>query len=745
MTSKLKFTPFWRWSLDVEAGRPSTLAAASAAPNTGVSSARHSPHVPYRADIDGLRAVAVLLVVGYHAVPARFPGGFIGVDIFFVISGFLISSIILGECAEGTFSVLNFYVRRCRRIIPALLVVLFATWIIGGFTLISLDYSKLAKHLIAGATFTSNLLLWGEAGYFDVRAEYKPLLHLWSLGVEEQYYIIWPLLLAFLYRRGRFTFIVTTVCLLIASFALEVSLIHTSPASSFYLLPCRFWELLIGAFLAYLRQVRGDLLWGGDQATGNSIPAALLAGAGLALIAASCELITNKLPYPGWLAIIPVAAASALIVAGPQNLFSRTLLCNRTAVLIGLISYPIYLWHWPLISFFHIVDAASPFSQSAQHWILRGAAALSIVLAYATWRWIEKPVQRWSRKQARDTPKKVQTLTWSGAALGCIAALGLATLAGDGLPMRHPTANIEHFDTILADTSKDFLPENRSDFAHCQGDLAVANDLRWCYQSKLGKPTIALWGDSLASAQFPALAQILTDDNLALLAEAGCAPLRDVISRNVTDFASRCLAANRQVLQLLSRERSIRTVILISRGPLYLSGSGFGPTDAQQWTLEFAPNVARKSTNFHDIYLSGVDGAIQSLEDSGKQVVFVLEPAELDFTPQQCLYAPPYHPHAQLRSSCYIAKSVVMRRQSEYRALVAQLQLRHPKLKVFDAAAPLCDAERCYAIRDGHANYYDSHHVSNYGAGIIGRKLGKFLSFGANPHHAATFVPSEPH
>lgn len=690
-------------------------------------SGHHSPQVPYRPDIDGLRAVAVLLVVGYHAMPGRFPGGFIGVDIFFVISGFLISGIILGECADGTFSVLNFYVRRCRRIIPALFLVLLATWLIGAATLISADYSELARHLIAGATFTSNLLLWSEAGYFDVRAEYKPLLHLWSLGVEEQYYIIWPLLLAFLLRRGRSTFIVTTACLLVGSFALEITLSRSSPASAFYLLPCRFWELLTGACLAYVRHIRGGLLPGGNRSSANSTSAALLAAAGLALIAFSSRFTTDRLPYPGWQATIPVAASAALIIAGPQNLLSRTLLCNRAAVLIGLISYPIYLWHWPLISFFHIVDAAAPFSKAAQHWIPPAAAALSVLLGYATWRWIEKPAQMWARKRATSTPKKVGTLAWFGAALGCIAGLGLATLAGDGLPMRHPTADIGHFDTILADTSKDFLLENRGDFAHCQGDLSIANNLRWCYQSKPGMPTIAVWGDSMASAQFPALAEILKDDNLVLLAEAGCAPLRDVISRNVTDFASRCLAFNRKVLQLLVREPSITTVILISRGPLYLSGAGFGPSDAQQWTLEFAPDAERKSTDFHDIYLSGVDGAIQALQDSGKQVVFVLEPAELDFTPQECLYAPPYHPHTQLRSQCFIARSAVMRRQSEYRAVIAELQHRHPKLRVFDAAAPLCDADRCYAVRDGHAFYYDSHHVSNYGARLIGRKLARFL------------------
>lgn len=706
-----------------------------------IVSERHSSHVPYRPDIDGLRAIAVLLVVGYHAVPARFPGGFIGVDIFFVISGFLISSILLGECADGTFSVLNFYVRRCRRIIPALLVVLLATWIIGGFILISFDYSELAKHLIAGATFTSNLLLWNEAGYFDVRAEYKPLLHLWSLGVEEQYYIIWPLLLAFLYRRGRFTFILTTTGLLIASFALEVSLMHSSPASAFYLLPCRFWELLTGAYLAYVQHSHRDLIRGSNQSPTNSILATILAGTGLAVIAAACELLSNKVPYPGWLAAIPVAAAAALIIAGPQNFFSRTLLCNRAAVVIGLISYPIYLWHWPLISFFHIVDATAPFSESAQHWIPRGAAALSLVLAYATWRWIEKPVQKWTKKRATSTPKKVKALAWYGATLSCVAALGLATLAGSGLPMRHPTANIAHFDTILADTSKDFLLENRSDFPHCQGDLAIANNLRWCYQSKAGKPTIAVWGDSLASAQFPALAETLANDNLVLLAEAGCAPLREVISRNVTDFASRCLEFNRKALQLLAGEQSITTVLLISRGPLYLDGTGFGSSDAQQWTLEFAPGVERKSTDFHDIYLSGVGGVIQALQNSGKQVVFVLEPAELNFTPQECLYAPPYRPHAQLRSNCYVAKSVVMDRQSNYRTLVAELRLRYPKLRVFDAAAPLCDAEQCYAIRDGHAYYYDSHHVSNYGARIIARKLREFLSLGPNPDRSPPSVP----
>jgi peptidoglycan/LPS O-acetylase OafA/YrhL len=674
----------------------------------------------YRPDIDGLRAVAVLLVVAYHAFPYRIPGGFIGVDIFFVISGFLISGILLNECAVGTFSIFNFYVRRCRRIIPALVLVMAATWLIGGGTLISSEYSQLAKHLIAGATFTSNLLLWQQAGYFDELAAYKPLLHLWSLGVEEQYYIIWPLMLAFLYRRGKSAFLTGITCLSLASFALNVGLIGISPASSFYLLPCRFWELMIGAGLAYSQHLGREPI-GRSSRTG-------LAVAGVGLIAAAGCLMSGDLPYPGWLALIPVGAAAALILAGPDNLISRALLSNRVAVLIGLISYPIYLWHWPLISFFNIIDRTESFAEPGRHWILRALALVAIALGYATWRWVEKPVQRWSRRSAIDAPSKRRSLAVYGAGLIGVAALGLATLAGHGLPMRHPAAKLPHFDQILADTSEEFLPEHREDFPRCQGALRVVNDLHYCSETRRGAPTVAVWGDSHAAALFPGLAQSLPGDNVALLGEPGCAPLLEVISRSVSNHASPCLAINRKVLPLLQQQASIRTVILVSRGPLYLDGTGFGKRDEQQWTLEYPAGSPRRTASFHDIYLDALDGVVGALEESGKKVLFVLQPAELGFDPSECLYAPPYRPHALLQPLCYVLKSTVMRRQSQYRELVAELQRRHPQLLVFDAAAPLCDAERCYAVRDGHAYYYDDHHVGRYGSQVIGQQLAGLLS-----------------
>jgi peptidoglycan/LPS O-acetylase OafA/YrhL len=679
-----------------------------------------SSELPYRPDIDGLRAVAVLLVVGYHAFPTRIPGGFIGVDVFFVISGFLISGILLNECASGTFSVLNFYVRRCRRIIPALLVVLAATWLIGAATLISSDYAELARHLIAGATFTSNLLLWKQAGYFDELVIYKPLLHLWSLGVEEQYYIIWPLLLAFLYRRGKRAFIAGILALFLGSFALNVGLVRASPASAFYLLPCRFWELMAGAGLAYFQHLHREPV--------GKAARTVLAIAGAAVIIAASHFITGNLPYPGWLALLPVGAATALILAGADNMVSRVALCNRAAVLIGLISYPIYLWHWPLISFFYIIDRTESFSEPGRHWIVRAIALLSVALGYATWRWVEKPIQRWSRGLTVDVAGKWRALSYSGASLAAVAAIGLLTLAAHGLPMRHPAARLDHFDEALQDTSTDFLPEHHREFPRCQGALSVLNDLHYCYQSKPGAPRVALWGESHAAAIFPGLAQSVPAENIALVGEPGCPPLLEVVARSVADFQSPCLADNRRVLPLLQRTASIETVILIARGPLYLDGTGFGKIDEQQWTLEPAGDPPQRAANSHDLYLAGLDGAVQALEDSGKRVIFVLEPAELGFDPKECLYAPPYRPHAALRPECYLPKATVMWRQSDYRLLVGELQGRHPKLLVFDAAAPLCDAERCYAMRDGHAYYYDDNHVGRYGSRIIGRQLAQLLS-----------------
>src|SRR4051812_3603420 len=292
----------------------------------------------YRPDINGLRAVAVLLVVAYHAAPSLVPGGFIGVDVFFVISGFLITGNIIRDIDHSTFTFLNFYARRFRRIVPALLVVLTAVWALGSYVLLPAEMLNVARHIVAGATFTTNLVLWKEAGYFDAAAEAKPLLHLWSLGIEEQFYLIWPplLLLASTLRVRRAAVI---GFLLFASFTLNVVLVSHHAIATFYLLPTRLWELMIGAALAqYQNGSNPPKLVARRLADGTAAVAIIV-------LVAVAFLINGRSTFPGWWALAPTVTTALLILTGERTWVGRSMMSWKPAVLVGLISYPLYLWH----------------------------------------------------------------------------------------------------------------------------------------------------------------------------------------------------------------------------------------------------------------------------------------------------------------------------------------------------------------------------------------------------------------
>lgn len=338
----------------------------------------------YRPDIDGLRAIAVSAVVVFHAFPRLVPGGYVGVDVFFVISGFLITGILLNEVTQGHFSILRFYVRRARRLFPALAIVLLTVVVFGWFSLLPLEFELLGKHILGGAGFVSNLVLWREVGYFDVNSELKPLLHLWSLGVEEQYYLLWPLLV-FLLARPRALFLTATTVLMGASFAVNVFWIGHLPTATFYLPITRFWELLAGGLLAVLlsQEPRSFMRAMGRWRAWHTT--ALSAG-GLLLIVISLFLFDRQTPFPGWAATLPVFGTVCMIAAGPTAPLNRHLLSNRLAVWIGLMSYPLYLWHWPLFAFYRIL-LGKPLSVAAGIALL----LLAIFLAWLTWQFVERP------------------------------------------------------------------------------------------------------------------------------------------------------------------------------------------------------------------------------------------------------------------------------------------------------------------------------------------------------------------
>ena len=332
--------------------------------------------------VQGLRAVAILTVVLFHLFPSLVPGGFIGVDIFFVISGYLISGIIYRGLAASTFSIADFYVRRIRRIFPALMLVMASCLVLGYAVLVPGELEQLGLHAVAGAGFLSNVMLWHEAGYFDNSAASKPLLHLWSLSVEEQFYIVWPVFVLLAWKHRR-VFVPLTIALALASFAYNLSQVDNNPLASFYSPLSRFWEIAVGSLLAYrhfqtgpqarLRQARG--------AGGVSL-------AGIAALLAACYVVSATMPYPGVWALLPVAATALLLEAGPAAPINRGLLSSAPMLWLGSISYPLYLWHWPLYCFGYILQNGQPTLGTR---LL--ALAAGVVLAHLTYVWIEQRIQ----------------------------------------------------------------------------------------------------------------------------------------------------------------------------------------------------------------------------------------------------------------------------------------------------------------------------------------------------------------
>ncbi len=451
----------------------------------------------HRPEIDGLRSLAVLWVVFFHASPLRLPSGYIGVDVFFVISGYLISGILFREMRDGTYTLADFYFRRCRRILPALTVVLLATWAIGWFVLSSNDFASLGQHVAASSLFVSNILLWSEAGYFDTSAELKPLLHFWSLGVEEQFYLIWPLILMAFFAMRRAGAVTLAIALLFGvSFVINIGGLQAYPSATFYLLPSRFWELLTGAAIAWYEFRRPGQQIGAAVLGGNAARAAELTGAiGLGLILIATALIDGLTPFPGWYALMPVLGSAMLIHAGQGSWINRRILSLRPLVLIGLISYPLYLWHWPLLSFLHIVQGPDE-GDASMRALKYGLVALSFVLAWLTWQFVEKPVQRFAGRMRRDGHRERRALATSALVIALLGLGGWATWRADGIPTRFPeSAELRgfHYDPAADYREGDcFLryTQPASDLgAHCLPKPA-GTDVR---------PQIVLWGDSHAA------------------------------------------------------------------------------------------------------------------------------------------------------------------------------------------------------------------------------------------------------
>jgi len=494
------------------------------------------PSDRYRPDIDGLRAVAVMLVVLYHAFPQAMRGGFIGVDIFFVISGFLITGIIARELDQQRFSLLGFYKRRIRRIFPALIVVLCAVLALGWLWMLPAAYAQLSSDVFASAAFFANIALWLQSGYFDVQAAKKPLLHLWSLGIEEQFYLFWPLVLM-LAARLRQNLLAVACVIGLVSFALNVALIGSDPVATFYLPFTRAWELLAGAALAcgWIRLDHG------------AIASNWRAGLGVLLVAIAAAILDTGSAFPGWWAVMPVLGG-ALLLSAPQAWGCRHVLASPAMVWIGLISYPLYLWHWPLLVFFALIKFA-PLTLLERGLIV----ALSFALAWATYRFVEIPF-RFGR------PSPARLLSLSGAMV-LIAVAGAVVVENRGFDFRLPD-EIRGMTEVATQSSKWRVHQCLIDLSR---EMSFADD---CVD-RGRRPLILIWGDSTAGALMPGLrkAQESRAFGIAQFTSSSCIPALNIDVAGTPN----CRAINDKVLAL-AQELKPDIVLLHSTWDRYLDG-----------------------------------------------------------------------------------------------------------------------------------------------------------------------------
>ncbi len=646
----------------------------------------------YRPDIDGLRAIAVTAVLFFHAFPKLLPGGFIGVDVFFVISGYLITGILLNNLARGKLGLFNFYRHRVLRIFPALLLVLTTCFAAGWLVLFQDEYAALGASIAASAVFISNFLLWSQAGYFDAASTTKPLLHLWSLAIEEQFYVLWPLLLWLSWRLRLAPMALVAICLA-GSFGCCLILARSHPVADFYAPAARFWEILAGALLVCIERGR-------VPKPGRILREALSLAGGAMLIGALAWL-NGSMAYPGFRAALPAAAATCLLAAGPQACLNRWALALRPMVWIGLVSYPLYLWHWPLLSFARILVGAQP--PAAARAALLG---VSLALAVVTYFCVERPL-----RFGKHGRVKMTALCLVMVAVG---AAGLDDSHRHGLESRYIVKHAPATGMAALTRTSPFVT---------QCALETPDTVQgWCETDTREKPSLAVWGDSRGDALYWSLVSASTQGQRWMFAgRPGCAPIAGMLRvTHVEEPATPadgplCNAFSAAVLAYILRTPSIHVVLIVTaRRVLEREG--------------YAPDLASKPVP--DGAYIGLSNAVTVLQNSGLGVAFVEDNPFIgdsaDCAPRVTGFRPLDRLLPRLRGGeCNMPYATYEALTASYRAGVARLQAAHPALLVFDPIPLLCDAKDniCPMVQDGHLLYSYGDHISTFSGGRIAAVL----------------------
>jgi peptidoglycan/LPS O-acetylase OafA/YrhL len=650
----------------------------------------------YRPDIDGLRALAVGAVVVYHADHRWLPGGFTGVDVFFVISGYLITKLIAEDLAADRFSFARFYERRARRILPALVAVMLATSLAAYAWLLPNELKRYGESLVATTLFASNIYFWTITDYFSAPPDATPLLHTWSLAVEEQFYLLFPLVVVALARVSRQSGSFVLWGMLLGSLLMAEWGAQNKPIAAFYLGPTRAWELLCGAVLALGRvpAIRHPLL---GEALGVL---------GLASIAAGTVLLSQESTFPGVTALLPCLGAALVIHSGEHRstLVSR-LLSLRGFVFVGLISYSLYLWHWVFFVF-------------ARHLAMRelhvpellGLIALSVLVSALSWRFIEQPFRRGSAARASAAPAPApaaspqRVFALAAVASGALAALGVALVALEGWPGRLNAQAL-----AFAEGQSSVWTQR----AECEGLICEVGT------PSPGAPRILLWGDSHAAALAPALGAVAADQAIAPIVafKISCPPL--VGYRNFGKQPIDCAPFVDDVLRFVA-ERNVRHVVLHARWPWYVEGTRNEQITAPH--AQLAPGRYDPDAN-EQAFATLLGRTIDALQARGARVTIVTS------VPEVGVDAPELLARHALRGAALpqVDAAQFERRTARAHAAIDAAIAARPDVEARHPSALLCRDGGCVLAHDGRALYHDDDHLSIEGARHVREALASVI------------------
>jgi peptidoglycan/LPS O-acetylase OafA/YrhL len=679
----------------------------------------------YRKEIDGLRALAIAPVILFHSGFSAFSGGYIGVDVFFVISGYLITSILNADLQSGKYSMIAFYERRARRILPALFVMLVVSCFMAYAMLNPADLRGYAKSLLGAVLFLANITAYMQSGYFDAASDIKPLMHLWSLAIEEQYYVVFPVLLAFLWRKGRL--VLAGVVALLSGLSLWVAEIklNQDPSIAFFYLHSRAWELGMGALLALLVHFHGDRLCAMSTALRQ-----WLAVLGLGLIFLAILMFDKSTRFPGLSALMPTLGAGLVLVFATQQTWAGRVLSFRPVVALGLISYSAYLWHQPIFAF---ARYRSP--NYLETPALLGLIVLTLVVAYLSWRFVEAPF----RNKGQISRRMIAWLSFGGIAL--FSAAALLVNAKHGFPERYPKELASAFDPYKVKEGK------FCDFKK----LSAWDDLDFCILGDAhAKATVVLYGDSHASSLIGELDEELKHRGVKGLRVRllNCShSIPGMLSGSPTFFeigdTQKCLTNFEHFADYLKDYADSVLVSIRWTSKMYPVGGLLDAFtfDNQEGGVEmhknpvssFALNATQQWVTDGDAKKEAVWSFLRRLQSSGKPVWVVYPIPEVGWD------LPLYNFATYLQTSkvpADVSTSYALYKQRNRFIIEA---LDDPTLRDIQRIRPedyFCkvgDGTRCMAQVNWQPYYYDSNHLASAGARPIAQEVGRLTATLAAP------------